>query len=48
MTRSSRTGAPPASGSLQFLPGQVVGKAWAALLSVPLIRLLRRVAPALV
>ncbi len=34
-----------AFGSLQFLPGQVVGKAWAVLLSVPLIRLLRRVAP---
>ena len=34
-----------AFGSLQFLPGQVVGKAWAVLLSIPLIRLLRRVAP---
>ncbi len=34
-----------AFGSLQFLPGQVVGKAWAVLVSVPLIRLLRRVAP---
>ena len=34
-----------AFGSLEFLPGQVVGKAWAVLLSVPLIRLLRRVAP---
>ncbi len=34
-----------AFGSLAFLPGQVVGKLWAVLLSVPLIRLLRRVAP---
>jgi len=34
-----------AFGSLEFLPGQVVGKAWAVLLSIPLIRLLRRVAP---
>ncbi len=34
-----------AFGSLQFLPGQVVGKAWAVLVSVPVIRLLRRVAP---
>ncbi len=34
-----------AFGSLEFLPGQVVGKAWAVLLAVPLIRLLRRVAP---
>jgi hypothetical protein len=31
--------------SLAFLPGQVVGKLWAVLLSVPFIRLLRRVAP---
>jgi hypothetical protein len=31
--------------SLEFLPGQVVGKLWAVLLSVPFIRLLRRVAP---
>lgn len=31
--------------SLAFLPGQVVGKAWAVLVSVPGIRLLRRVAP---
>lgn len=31
--------------SLDFLGGQVVGKAWAVLFSVPLIRLLRRVAP---
>jgi queuosine precursor transporter len=34
-----------AFGSLAFLPGQVVGKAWAVLFSVPLIRWLRRVAP---
>ena len=34
-----------AFGSLDFLAGQVVGKAWAVLVSVPLIRLLRRVAP---
>ena len=31
--------------SLAFLPGQVVGKLWAVLFSVPFIRLLRRVAP---
>ena len=34
-----------AFASLAFLPGQVVGKLWAVLFSVPLIRLLRRVAP---
>lgn len=34
-----------AFGSLEFLPGQVVGKLWAVLLSIPLIRLLRKVAP---
>jgi uncharacterized PurR-regulated membrane protein YhhQ (DUF165 family) len=34
-----------AFGSLDFLPGQVVGKAWAVLLSLPLIRLLRHAAP---
>ncbi len=34
-----------AFGSLDFLAGQVVGKAWAVLFSLPLIRLLRRVAP---
>ena len=34
-----------AFGSLEFLAGQVVGKVWAVLVSVPLIRLLRRVAP---
>ena len=31
--------------SLDFLGGQVVGKAWAVLVSIPLIRLLRRVTP---
>ena len=35
-----------AFGSLDFLAGQVVGKLWAVALAVPLIRLLRRVAPA--
>jgi hypothetical protein len=34
-----------AFGSLEFLPGQVVGKLWAVLIAVPLVRLLRRVAP---
>ncbi|MEO9188887.1 MAG: VUT family protein [Acetobacteraceae bacterium] len=34
-----------AFGSLQFLGGQIVGKLWAVLVSVPFIRLLRRVAP---
>jgi uncharacterized PurR-regulated membrane protein YhhQ (DUF165 family) len=34
-----------AFGSLAFLPGQIVGKAWAVLVSLPLIRLFRRVAP---
>ncbi len=31
--------------SLDFLPGQVVGKAWAVLVSIPLVRTLRRVTP---
>jgi len=35
-----------AFGSLQFLAGQIVGKLWAVGVSVPFIRLLRRVAPA--
>ena len=35
-----------AFGSLQFLAGQIVGKLWAVVVSVPFIRLLRRVAPA--
>lgn len=34
-----------AFGSLDFLAGQVVGKAWAVGASIPLIRLLRRVGP---
>ena len=34
-----------AFGSLDFLAGQVVGKMWAVLFSLPLIRLMRRVAP---
>ncbi len=34
-----------AFGSLQFLAGQIVGKLWAVLVSIPFIRLLRRVAP---
>jgi queuosine precursor transporter len=35
-----------AFGSLQFLPGQVVGKLWAVLVSAPFIRALRKIAPA--
>lgn len=34
-----------AFGSLEFLPGQIIGKLWAVLIAVPLVRLLRRVAP---
>src|SRR5580658_8524179 len=34
-----------AFNSLALLPGQVVGKLWAVLFSIPFIRLLRRVAP---
>ncbi len=34
-----------AFGSLDFLAGQVVGKLWAVLIALPLMRLLRRVAP---
>ena len=34
-----------AFGSLDFLAGQVVGKAWAVGATIPLIRLLRRVGP---
>ena len=34
-----------AFGSFDYLAGQIVGKAWAVLLALPLIRLLRRVAP---
>ncbi len=35
-----------AFGSLQFLEGQIIGKLWAVAVSIPFIRLLRRVAPA--
>ena len=34
-----------AFGSLDFLAGQVLGKLWAVLASIPLVRLLRRVTP---
>jgi uncharacterized PurR-regulated membrane protein YhhQ (DUF165 family) len=34
-----------AFGNLTFLPGQIVGKLWAVLIAIPLVRLLRRVAP---
>lgn len=34
-----------AFGSLDFLAGQIVGKLWAVAIAVPLVRLLRRVAP---
>ncbi len=34
-----------AFGSLEFLAGQIVGKLWAVLFAVPLVRLLRRLAP---
>ena len=34
-----------AFGGLEFLAGQIVGKLWAVLIAVPLVRLLRRVAP---
>ncbi|MEI7709947.1 MAG: VUT family protein [Rhodospirillales bacterium] len=34
-----------AFGSLDFLAGQIVGKLWAVAFAVPLVRLLRRVAP---
>lgn len=35
-----------AFGSLAYLPGQVVGKLWSVAVSLPLIRLMRRVVPA--
>ncbi len=34
-----------AFGSLAFLPGQITGKLWAVLIAIPLVRMLRRVAP---
>jgi queuosine precursor transporter len=35
-----------AFGSLEFLLGQVVGKAWAVLISIPIVHAVRRVTPA--
>ena len=32
-------------GRMDFLDGQIVGKLWAVAIAVPLVRLLRRVAP---
>ena len=34
-----------AFGSLDYLAGQIVGKSWAVLISIPFIRLLRRATP---
>jgi hypothetical protein len=34
-----------AFGSLEFLPGQVIGKLWAVLAAIPLMQLLRRAVP---
>lgn len=34
-----------AFGSLEFLPGQIIGKVWAVLIAIPLVRLLRRAVP---
>jgi uncharacterized PurR-regulated membrane protein YhhQ (DUF165 family) len=34
-----------AFGSLAFLPGQIVGKLWAVVFAIPLLRLLRRAVP---
>jgi uncharacterized PurR-regulated membrane protein YhhQ (DUF165 family) len=34
-----------AFGNLEFLTGQIIGKLWAVVLALPLMRLLRRVAP---
>ncbi len=34
-----------AFGDLAYLPGQVIGKLWALLIALPLVRLARRVAP---
>jgi hypothetical protein len=34
-----------AAGSLEFLPGQIIGKVWAVPIAIPLVRLPRRVAP---
>ena len=35
-----------AFGSLEFLAGQIVGKAWAVLVSIPVVHVMRRLAPA--
>ena len=35
-----------AFGSLDYVGGQIIGKAWALLIAFPLVRLLRRVTPA--
>ena len=34
-----------AFGNLEFLTGQIIGKLWAVVIALPLMRLLRRVAP---
>jgi len=34
-----------AFGSLEYLPGQIAGKVWAVLIAIPLVRLLRVMAP---
>jgi hypothetical protein len=34
-----------AFGSLEFSPGQIIGKVWAVLIAMPLVQLVRRVAP---
>jgi queuosine precursor transporter len=34
-----------AFGSLEFLAGQIIGKLWAVLVAIPLVRLLRRAVP---
>lgn len=36
-----------AFGSLDYLGGQIVGKAWALLIAFPLVRLTRRISPAI-
>jgi uncharacterized PurR-regulated membrane protein YhhQ (DUF165 family) len=35
-----------AFGSLEFLLGQIVGKAWAVLISLPVVHAVRRLTPA--
>jgi hypothetical protein len=34
-----------AFGELTYLPGQIVGKVWAVLFALPVVRLLRRSVP---